>query len=54
VPALSRHSDGIVHFQCCVIDGMFAVDEDGQVRFAEAGALTPKDLTAVAQQARGG
>jgi len=30
-----------------VIDGVFAVGEDGQVHFAEAAALTPEDLTAV-------
>ena len=38
-------------FHCCVIDGMFVVGEDGQVRFAEA-ALSPEDLAAVQQQAR--
>jgi hypothetical protein len=41
-----------VHFHCCPIDGVFAVGEEGQVRFAEAGALTPEDLTAVQQQVR--
>jgi hypothetical protein len=35
-----------VRFHCCVIDGVFAIGEDEQVRFAEAGALTAKDLTA--------
>ena len=30
-----------------MIDGVFAVGEDGQVHFAEAAALTPEDLTAV-------
>ena len=35
--ALNAH----VHFHCCVIDGVFAVGEDGQVHFAEAAALTP-------------
>jgi predicted transcriptional regulator len=35
-----------------VIDGVFATDEDGQVHFAEAGALTPEDLDAVQQQVR--
>jgi hypothetical protein len=37
---------------CCVIDGVFAVGEDGQVHFAEAAALTPEDLAAVQQQVR--
>ena len=46
--ALNPH----VHFHCCVIDGMFAVGEDGQVYFAEAAALTPEDLAAVQQQVR--
>jgi hypothetical protein len=41
-----------VHFHCCVIDGVFAVGEDGQVHFAEAAALTPEDLAAVQQQVR--
>jgi len=35
-----------------VIDGVFAVGEDGQVHFAEAAALTPEDLAAVQQQVR--
>jgi hypothetical protein len=35
-----------------VIDGVFASSEDGQVRFAEAGALTPEDFAAVQQQVR--
>jgi hypothetical protein len=35
-----------VHFHCCVIDGLFAAGDDGQVHFAEAGALTPEDLAA--------
>jgi hypothetical protein len=35
-----------------VIDGVFAEGEDGQVQFAEAGALTPEDLAAVQQQLR--
>jgi hypothetical protein len=26
------------HFHCCVIDGVFSMGEDGQVRFVEAGA----------------
>ena len=30
-----------------MIDGVFAVGEDGQVHFAEAAALTPEDLAAV-------
>ena len=46
--ALNAH----VHFHCCVIDGVFAVGEDGQVHFAEAAALTPEDLAAVQQQVR--
>ena len=41
-----------VHFHCCVIDRVFALGEDGQVHFAEAGALTPEDLGAVQQQVR--
>jgi hypothetical protein len=35
-----------------VIDGVFAVGEDGQVHFAEAAALSPEDLAAVQQQVR--
>jgi hypothetical protein len=35
-----------------VIDGVVATDEDGQVHFAEAGTLTPEDLTAVQQLLR--
>ena len=35
-----------------MIDGVFAVGEDGQVHFAEAAALTPEDLAAVQQQVR--
>jgi hypothetical protein len=46
--ALNAH----VHFHCCVIDGVFAVGEDGQVHFAEAAARTPEDLAAVQQQVR--
>jgi hypothetical protein len=46
--ALNAH----VHFHCCVIDGVFAVGEDGQIHFAEAAALTPEDLVAVQQQVR--
>ena len=45
-------SSRAVHFHCCVTDGVFAVGEDGQVHFAEAGALTPEDLAAVQQQVR--
>ena len=41
-----------VHFHCCVIDGVFAVGEDGQVHFAEAAALTPADIGALQQQVR--
>jgi hypothetical protein len=26
-------------FHCCVIDGVFTVGDDAQVRFAEAGTL---------------
>jgi hypothetical protein len=36
-----------------VSDGVFAVGEDGQIRFCEAGALTPEDLAAVRRQVRG-
>jgi hypothetical protein len=36
-----------IHFHRCVIDGVFAVDANGQVQFAEAPALTPEDLAAV-------
>jgi hypothetical protein len=46
--ALNAH----VHFHCCVIDGVIAVGEDGQVHFAEAAALAPEDLAAVQQQVR--
>ena len=35
-----------------MIDGVFALGEDGQVHFAEAAALTPEDLAAVQQQVR--
>jgi hypothetical protein len=41
-----------VHFHCCVIDGVFFADPDGQVEFAEAAALTAEDLAAVQQQVR--
>jgi hypothetical protein len=41
-----------VKVHCCVIDGVFAVGEDGQVHFAEADALTPEDIAAVQQQVR--
>ena len=41
-----------VHFHCCVIDGVFASGEGGQVHFAEAAALTPEDPAAVQQQVR--
>jgi hypothetical protein len=43
-----------VHFHCCVIDGVFAEGEGGQVQLAEAGALTPEDFAAVEQQVRAG
>ena len=46
--ALNAH----VHFHCCVIDGVFALGEDGQVHFAEADALTLEDIAAVQQQVR--
>jgi hypothetical protein len=36
-----------VHFHWCVIDGVFAAGEDGQVQFAEAAALTAQDLSTV-------
>ena len=42
----------MLHFHCCVIDGVFAVGEDEQVHFAEAAALTPEDLAAMQQQVR--
>jgi hypothetical protein len=35
-----------------VIDGVFTTAEHEQVHFAQAGALTPEDLTAVQQQVR--
>lgn len=41
-----------MHFHRCVIDGVFAAGEDGQVHFAEAAALTPEDLVAVQRQVR--
>ena len=41
-----------VHFNGCVIDGVFPAGKDGQVHFAEAGALTPQDLAAAQQQVR--
>ena len=41
-----------VHFHCCVIDGVFTEDADGQVQFAETAALRPEDLAAVEQQVR--
>jgi hypothetical protein len=46
--ALNAH----VHFHCCVIDGVFAAGEDGQVYFHEAATLTPEDLATVQQQVR--
>jgi hypothetical protein len=46
--ALNAH----VHFHYCVIDGVYAAGEDGQVYFHEAGALTPEDLAVVQQQVR--
>jgi hypothetical protein len=45
-------SGTVVHFHCCVIDGVFAAGGDGQVQFAEAAALTAEDLGAVQQQVR--
>jgi len=41
-----------VHFHCCVIDGVFAVGEDGQVHFAEVDTLASEDLAAFQQQVR--
>ena len=35
-----------------MIDGVFALGEDGQVHFAEADALTLEDIAAVQQQVR--
>jgi hypothetical protein len=46
--ALNAH----VHFHCCVIDGVCAAREDGQVHFAEAAALNSADIAAVQQQVR--
>jgi hypothetical protein len=40
------------HVHCCVIDGVFFADPDGQVEFAEAAALTAEHLAAVQQQVR--
>jgi hypothetical protein len=37
---------------CCVIDGVFAVDADGQVQFSAAAALTPEDFGTAQQQVR--
>ena len=45
--ALNAH----VHFHCCVIDGVFTEDGDGQVLVAEAG-LTAEDCAAVQQRVR--
>jgi hypothetical protein len=45
-------TNGVVHFHCCVIDGVHVVGEDGQVHFAEASALTPEDLAPVRVQVR--
>jgi hypothetical protein len=47
-----QEKKGCRHFHCCAIDGVFTAGEDGQVHFAEAGALTPEDLAAVQQQVR--
>ena len=41
-----------VHFRCCVIDGVFTEDGEGQVQLAEAAALTAEDCGAVQQQVR--
>jgi hypothetical protein len=49
---VARGNADAVHFHCCVIDGVFAGCEDGQVHFAEAAARTPVDLAAVQQQVR--
>ena len=35
-----------------MIDGVFALDGDGQIQFAEARALTPGDCATVQQQVR--
>ena len=35
-----------------MIDGVFAVGNDGQIGFAEAQALTPADIAAMQQQVR--
>jgi hypothetical protein len=35
-----------------VIDGVFAGGEDGQIQFAEAGALSREDLAAIQRQVR--
>ena len=43
-----------MHFHCCVIEGCSPRAREGQVHFAEAGALTPEDLAAVQQQVRAG
>ena len=41
-----------LHFHCCVIDRVFAEDEDEQVHFAWASTLTPDDKAAAQKQAR--
>jgi hypothetical protein len=41
-----------LHFHCCVIDGVFAEDEDEQVRFAWASTLTPDDKAGAQKLAR--
>ena len=41
-----------LHFHCCVIDGVFAEDEDEQVHFAWASPLTPDDKATAQKQAR--
>jgi hypothetical protein len=45
-------ADRLIHFHCCVIEGVFFADPDGQVEFAEAPALRPEDLAAVQRQIR--
>jgi hypothetical protein len=38
-----------VHFRCCVIDGVFATGQEGQVEVAVAEALTREDRAAMRQ-----
>lgn len=41
-----------VHFHRCVIDGVFAADEDEQIHFAEGAALTTEHVAALLEQVR--